>query len=78
MLFVVFSELMWKVVVGFVDIGRIVDQHTFNFLFINLKYLLFFLAFWWMLLQKRVVCIKFDFYVFIKEKTKFLPVITHL
>ena len=35
----VFSELMWEVVVRFVDIGGIVDHHSLNVFFINLNYL---------------------------------------
>jgi hypothetical protein len=32
-LLLVFSELKWKVIAGFVDIGGIIDHHCFNFLF---------------------------------------------
>jgi hypothetical protein len=35
--FIMFSQLKWEVIVGFVDIGRIVDHHYWNCLFIITK-----------------------------------------
>ena len=64
--FFVFSELMWEMVVRFVDIGGIVDHHSSNVLFINLNCWIFSLLI--NVIPETCCRTKFSIYIFIKER----------